>query len=371
MNDFKSVFLKKIKQSLSNNFGVENYDEHRFGVFPSVNVSKTTTFKKIKRGIKKIIGYEKRQILTSLNEFLIKYDEGLQKIYEQLEPIGQELLEDIIAFRLLGYRKIKLPRNNREYWDIIEIANSLVDKNETYNPHFLHFMLHKCDLGKIGYDIRLYFSGPGIAVDFMLEQYAYKSGEKTLVSVEKGEVVLDLGSCWGDTALYFACKTGSQGKVYSFEFIPENIKLFNLNISLNPTIAKQIELIQHPVSKTSGEKIYFIDNGPGSRIEFEPFDGQTGQATTISIDDFVKINNIPKVDFIKMDIEGAEPIALRGAIETIKQFKPKLAIAIYHSMDDFVNIPNWIMELNLGYKLFLGHYTIHSEETIIFAKVVE
>ena len=69
-----------------------------------------------------------------------------------------------------------------------------------------------------------------------------------------------------------------------------------------------------------------------------------------------------------MDIEGTEPNALNGAIETIKKFKPKLAIAIYHSTDDFVNIPNWILDLNLNYELFLGHFTIHSEETVCFAK---
>jgi hypothetical protein len=79
-------------------------------------------------------------------------------------------------------------------------------------------------------------------------------------------------------------------------------------------------------------------------------------------------HNIQKVDFIKMDIEGAEPIALKGAINTIKRYRPKLAIAIYHSMDDFVSIPKWINDLNLDYELYLGHYTIHAEETIIFAK---
>ena len=86
---------------------------------------------------------------------------------------------------------------------------------------------------KIGYDIELYLSGLGIAIDFIFEQYAYKTVENNIVAVEKGDVVLDLGACWGDTALYFACKTGDQGKVYSFEFIPDNIKLFNINISLN------------------------------------------------------------------------------------------------------------------------------------------
>lgn len=70
-----------------------------------------------------------------------------------------------------------------------------------------------------------------------------------------------------------------------------------------------------------------------------------------------------------MDIEGAEPFALKGAIETIKTFKPVLAIAIYHSIDDFIHIPKWIDSLNLGYKFYLGHYTIHSEETILFAQI--
>lgn len=371
MNNFKNALEKKLIQFHSNNFGIDNYDEYRFGEFPIVNAPRPGTFIKIKRGIKKLISYDNRQIANSQNEFIKKYEDGLRRIYEHVNVDGQELLVDIIAYRLLGYKKVKLPRNNKEYWDAIEIGNSLADRNDTYDPHFMHFILQKCDLRKIGYDIQLYLSGGGVAIDFIFEQYAYKSGDKTIVAVEIGDVVLDLGACWGDTALYFACKTGKQGKVYSFEFIPDNIKLFNMNIALNPNLLKQIELIQHPVSNKSGEKIYFIDNGPGSRIEFEPFDGQTGQATTISLDDFVKNNNIANVDFIKMDIEGAETVALEGAFETIKRFKPKLAIAIYHSMDDFVNIPDWIIELNLGYKLYLGHYTIYSEETIIFAKVEE
>jgi hypothetical protein len=77
---------------------------------------------------------------------------------------------------------------------------------------------------------------------------------------------------------------------------------------------------------------------------------------------------VGSVDFIKMDIEGAELPALKGAVETIKKFKPQLAIAIYHNMEDFTAIPKWIKGLGLGYQLYLGHYTIHGEETVIFAK---
>jgi hypothetical protein len=70
-----------------------------------------------------------------------------------------------------------------------------------------------------------------------------------------------------------------------------------------------------------------------------------------------------------MDIEGAEQLALEGAIETIKRFKPKLAIAIYHNMDQFVNVPIWINKLDLGYKLYLDHFSIYSGETVVFAKI--
>lgn len=369
MGNFKRALEEKLIQSRYNNYGVDNYDEYRFGEFPKEAAFNSGPLFKTKILVKKIVGYKKTRFLSNYKDFLLKYEEGLQKIYEQIESNDKRLLVDIIAFRLLGYKKVKLPRNNKEYWDSIEISNSLVDRNDTYDPHFLHFILHRCDLNKIGYDLQLYFSGLGIAIDYIFEQYAYKSGGKTIVTVSNGDIVLDLGACWGDTALYFVSKTGKNGKVYSFEFLPDNIKVFNLNISFNPNLIKQIELIQRPVSNKSGDKIFFSDNGPASRIEFEPFDGQTGTATTISIDDFVRNNKIEKVDFIKMDIEGSEPVALKGAIETIIRFKPKLAIAIYHSMDDFVNIPDWIMKLKLGYKLYLGHYTIHSEETILFAKV--
>ena len=368
MDSFEKRLKRKLLRSYFNDFGEGNYDESRFGKIVHHPVYTPGKITQVLRDIIILTGYKKEKRIGAHNEFISRYSEGLQFLFQKLEKPGQDLLVELIAYRLMGYRQVKLSVNNKEYWDAIETVSSLSNKNDTYDPHFMHFLLEKCDLRNIGYNIQLYFSGVGVAIDFILEQYAYKSEGKPIVAVEKGDVVLDLGACWGDTALYFASKTGDHGKVYSFEFIPDNIKIYDLNITLNPDLKNQIELIRQPVSKKSGEVIYFSDNGPGSRIEYLPFEGQTGQATTVTIDDFVRERNLNKVDFIKMDIEGAEPVALSGAIETLRRFKPKLAIAIYHSMEDLINIPRWITDLNLGYKLYLGHYTIHSEETIIFAK---
>jgi FkbM family methyltransferase len=234
--------------------------------------------------------------------------------------------------------------------------------------HVIHYKLNFFNLNPIGYDVQLFFTKDAIAIDFIIEQYVYKNeNREAIVEAEKGDFVLDLGGCWGDTALYFASKVGDDGKVFSFEFIPNNVEIFNKNIHLNSSLKDRIKLIQNPVSDASNQIMYYVDKGPSSVISLNPILNENDCVKTISIDDFVKNNQIEKVDFIKMDIEGAEQMALNGAIKTIKKFKPKLAIAIYHSMDDFSRIPNWINDLGMDYKLYLGHYTIHSEETIIFA----
>jgi FkbM family methyltransferase len=307
--------------------------------------------------------------LDLTHNFIDSYSKEIQKIWDNINKSDRKLLVSLIAYRILGYKKVKLPRNNSEYWEAIKIAKSLANNIDTYDPHFLHYKLKKYDLSSIGFDLQFYFTDNGVALDFILEQYAYKIKNKNIVAVEKGDVVLDLGACWGDTALYFASNTGSKGQGYSFEFIPDNLKLFEINTGFNPIVLSRIKLITNPVSSNSGNVIYYKDNGPSSKVSFDPFEGQTGSALTISIDDFVSKNGITKVDFIKMDIEGAELKALEGALKTIQQFKPKLAIAMYHNMEDFATIPNWILDLNLDYNIFIGHYTIHSEETICFAKV--
>ena len=66
-------------------------------------------------------------------------------------------------------------------------------------------------------------------------------------------------------------------------------------------------------------------------------------------------------------IEGSELAALRGAESTIRRWRPKLAISIYHRPEDFFVIPSWIDSLGLGYRFYLDHYSIHGEETVLYA----
>ena len=68
-----------------------------------------------------------------------------------------------------------------------------------------------------------------------------------------------------------------------------------------------------------------------------------------------------------MDIEGAELSALKGGMEIIKKYRPQLAISIYHSSEDFVNIPLYLSENLENYKFRIGHYSDTIIETVLYA----
>ena len=94
-----------------------------------------------------------------------------------------------------------------------------------------------------------------------------------------------------------------------------------------------------------------------------------------SSDDYIDVIQIDslmnkeEVTFIKMDIEGAELKALKGAKNIILRDKPKLAISIYHKPEDIVEIPLFIKELVPEYKLYIRHYSNDSIETVLYAVI--
>jgi hypothetical protein len=61
---------------------------------------------------------------------------------------------------------------------------------------------------------------------------------------------------------------------------------------------------------------------------------------------------------------------LRGAEQTIRVFRPKLAIAVWNKWEDFITIPRYLESLGVGYEFYLGHVTIRWGETILFARPI-
>jgi FkbM family methyltransferase len=300
-----------------------------------------------------------RNVLEANSKFDFSY-RNLQ------DPASRELLVKLLAYRALGFRKIKLPRNTPAYWEGIERAHALNTGVPPIRIPFLTWPLHCFDTTPLGFDMRVHTYAQAIAINFVQKQYVYDRDGVTC-KVESGDVVIDAGGCWGDTSLQFACAAGPEGHVYTFEFVPSNLGVMRRNIEINPHLAPRITLVQHPVGAQSGDKMFFLENGPASRVASTKVDDRYIECEILSIDRLVATRNIGKVDFIKMDVEGSELDALKGAEDTIRRFRPKLAICIYHKPDDYLTILRYLHELDLGYQFHMDHHTIFLGETVLFA----
>lgn len=145
----------------------------------------------------------------------------------------------------------------------------------------------------------------------------------------ENKVCIDAGAFTGDSALVFN-KFYNFSKIYSFEPLSENYKILKENI------AKYELRNVEAVDKGLGAEISVLHiekNGSASCITKDS--GQEVAITTI--DDFRKRKNL-EISLIKMDIEGFEFNAIKGAMETIREQRPILLISIYHSGKDFFEI---------------------------------
>ena len=192
---------------------------------------------------------------------------------------------------------------------------------------------------------------------FGLKQYNVKN----IFEVKEDATIFDIGAWKGDTAYFFSKKCSNKARIYAFEpddYAFQILEKIKEKYKLNNVITKNILL------SNAEKEIDFI-----SMIENTP----TIKKNAITIDKFVEENNIEKIDYIKMDVEGAEKNILEGAIRTIKKFKPSLAIAIYHGgklfMEDFYNIPIFIKNIiNEDYEYYIRTFSPWGGETILFCK---
>lgn len=108
--------------------------------------------------------------------------------------------------------------------------------------------------------------------------------------------------------------------------------------------------------------LYFdADKNTVSRIVDYKTDSQI---ETVSLNTYLKDKNC---NFIKMDIEGAEYPALRGAMDVIRRDRPILAISIYHSVEDYYRIPDYLMGMLESYRYYIRHHALILSETVLYA----
>lgn len=149
------------------------------------------------------------------------------------------------------------------------------------------------------------------------------------VQIAPGDVIFDVGGNVGTSALLFSRLTGPGGRVFSFEPIFPEV----LSRTVRESGIENVRVIPRGVSDASGTAEFAVtDLGIDSRIASPSFaNGRRRRIDLITLDQFVEEAGLERVDFVKMDIEGAEELALRGAKQVIERFRPRWSIASYHT----------------------------------------
>ncbi len=163
----------------------------------------------------------------------------------------------------------------------------------------------------------------------------YEDYETQLVKkiVKAGDTVFDVGANFGWYTIIASKLVGSSGRVLAFEMVPNIVKEFERNIELNH-LERNITIENIALGENTGTIGYFYseDQEMGNFRSDLLLKGSralvTGNSKMMTLDDYVELNSINKVDFIKCDIDGAEVLFLRGARKTIETKRPVIIMEV-------------------------------------------
>lgn len=257
--------------------------------------------------------------------------------YETVDLLkkGLQTFPDDFYIQTFLELKLHLLENRKRY---IDMYHSLED--ELSKKRFLENMLFRLT-GDISYTFPW---------DKDMAQYF----NSLVPRFDENSVIIDGGGFIGDSlAQFLKYSNGDFKSYYLFEPDQRQFKLAKL-----VSDDKRICYIEKGLSDKAGEA-KFSPSGPGGMID------ETGEMSVFltAIDEEVA----EKITFIKMDIEGAELDALKGAEKSIRLYKPSLAICIYHKASDYTDIFDYIRSLNSEYKFFIRHHLDYYAETVLYA----
>ncbi|MFX0093624.1 MAG: FkbM family methyltransferase [Candidatus Hodarchaeota archaeon] len=151
--------------------------------------------------------------------------------------------------------------------------------------------------------------------------------------INPSDTVVDIGAHIGVFTI-FAAKYAKQGRVYGFEPVPENFALLQENINLNHL--QNLTALNKAVTKKKGSqemRIYDVNTGGHSLVfQHHTYNYKTLTIKTESLESFINENNISRIDFLKMDCEGAEYDIFYNCPDSIFNMINKISME-YHNMD--------------------------------------
>lgn len=281
-------------------------------------------------------------VAMNTNQFKTQSIEGLINIgIDKIIDFDRNFINEFLQFNATKYIS---------KYDI-DISNEFIslktfDKIEfkILNPYLLS------ETFKIAFNLEM----PDLIIPAIDNAFPYMSEGKyeyNNVVINKDDVVFD---CGANIGIFASIAASKKANVYAFEPVPdlidclEKIKKVYPNINIAPfALFDKVGKVNFSVSETNSTSHSLLaNNNPNYHLSDI---SRSIEVEAITIDDFVKINSIEMVDFIKSDIEGAERLMLQGAKEVMRKFSPKLSICTYHLPDDKVVLENIILDANPNY----------------------
>jgi FkbM family methyltransferase len=149
-------------------------------------------------------------------------------------------------------------------------------------------------------------------------------GYELYYHLKPGDIVVDAGAFTGDYAIFAAKRVGPSGSVIAFEPDEKNRAILARNMNHDKISNMTI------IPKGLWNKNTFLSSSSFGLHTTLSDKTDSNKIQVVKLDDELKSLGIKKLDFLKMDIEGAEIQAIQGSLDTLRKFKPKIAIASYH-----------------------------------------
>lgn len=176
----------------------------------------------------------------------------------------------------------------------------------------------------------------------------------TLLKTGKNEVYVDLGAYNGDTVEEFLKHCNREyDAIYAFEPDERNFsRLKRRHYALPPDKFKAI----HAAAWSNDDELTFYRKaGRNSSIDDNISTETKGRAITIPARSVDSVLDGARATIIKFDVEGSEMKAINGCVKTIKKYRPRLVVSLYHRNEDMIELPLQIHALEPRYKLYLRH----------------
>ena len=181
---------------------------------------------------------------------------------------------------------------------------------------------------------------------------------KGIIELSDREVFVDGGAYTGDTLLTFMRLTGGKcSRCCAFE--PDQATAARLQATVEKRGLRGVTVHNKGLWSAPATLPFAVWHGTSASA--------VSGAGAVSVEAETVDRAAPDATFIKLDIEGAELEALKGAAETIRRSRPKLAVCVYHKPGDLFEIPLFIRSLVPEYRLFLRQHQPVSCETVLYA----